>query len=146
MAVFSALGTIRGSASDARTAIVATMPTRRDVPRVPTYSTEARRRMLRQVQGVRTPFFRQLKQMMVGFGLAIAAGFATTIATRDPLLGTAVSLLLSSAVAIIAWLPFGDPRYRRAAELFYDHNCHELAEWKAKSGTPMPRDLRAVER
>jgi hypothetical protein len=102
--------------------------------------------MLRGIQGLVTPFYRQLTRMFVGFGLAIAAGFATSVATREPMLGAGVSLLLAAAVAIISWLPFADPTFRRAAELFHDHNCHERAEWKATTGTPMPRGLPAVER
>jgi hypothetical protein len=102
--------------------------------------------MLREVLGVVRPFHRQLKGMIFGFTLAITIGVGMIVATRDSSLGVGLSLVVASAVAVVSWVPFVDPRFRRAAELFYDHNCHELAEWKAKSGTPMPRGIKGVER
>jgi hypothetical protein len=47
---------------------------------------------------------------------------------------------------VITLWPYADRRFRLAAELFSDHNCHERAEWKEKTGTRMPFGLKAAER
>jgi hypothetical protein len=86
------------------------------------------------------------RRLMIGFGLAAVAGLVVGLATRQPLLAAVVAFDASLLAALIAWWPFFDPYFRAAAELFYDHDARERAEWKAKTGTPLPRGLKASER
>jgi hypothetical protein len=96
--------------------------------------------------GVAAPFSTMGKRMLVGFGAGCGAGLGIGLATHSPLLGGTVGIGLSLLAALFAWVPFADPALRAAAELLYDHDCHERAEWKAETGTSMPRGIKAIER
>jgi hypothetical protein len=50
----------------------------------------------------------------------------------------------SVIASLIVWRPFRSAEFAAAAELISDHDCHERAEWKAETGTSMPRGLRAA--
>jgi hypothetical protein len=105
-----------------------------------------RARALRLAMGVVVPFARMARRLMVGFGLAAVAGLVVGLATREPLWAAVVAFDVSLLAALIAWWPFFDPTFRGAAELFYDHDARERAEWMAETGTPLPRGLKASER
>jgi len=96
--------------------------------------------------GVVAPFAAVGRRMLRGFGIASGIGLAVGILTHAPLLGACTGLALSLGAAAAAWWPFHDAGLRAAVELYYDHDCHERAEWKADTGTPMPRGIKAVER
>ena len=86
------------------------------------------------------------RRMILGFVAATGLGLGAALATHSPYVGTGVGLAASLVAALAAWIPFIDPEFRGAAELFYDHDCHERAEWKAETGTSMPRGMKAVDR
>jgi hypothetical protein len=107
---------------------------------------KVRARVLRLATGVVGPFAKMARRLMIGFGLASLAGLVVGLATRQPLLAAVVAFDLSLLAALFAWWPFFDPTFRAAAELFYDHDARERAEWQAQTGTPLPRGFKASEK
>jgi hypothetical protein len=83
--------------------------------------------------------------MSNGFALAAVVGFGIAITTRSPIAGALAGLGLSVVAALVAWRPFLDPKMRAAAELYYDHDCHERWEWKADHGKAPPRNRAGYE-
>jgi hypothetical protein len=102
-------------------------------------------RAARLATGVVGPIATMNKRMLLGFAVAIVIGFLVGIASREPLVGAAVGFNLLLIGGLVAWWPFFDPTFRGATELFHDHDCHERADWKAKTGTTLPRGLKACE-
>lgn len=101
----------------------------------------ARDRAMALGKGVVQPIVRPVQ--MTVFGVAVA-GFATLgvgVATGEPALGAASGVGVSLLTAMIAWAPLTAPDLRAAVELFFDHDCHERAEWRSETGTDMPRSV-----
>ncbi len=103
-------------------------------------------RAVRLATGLAAPLGTMGKRMIIGFLGSAVIGFVVGTATYQPFLGTAVGLALAALVAVVAWAPFTDAGFRGAAELYFDHGCHERAEWKTETGTSMPSGIRAIER
>jgi hypothetical protein len=108
--------------------------------------SEVHARVMRLATGVLGPITMMYKRMTLGFLAAIVVGSIAGIATREPLIGLALAFNLTLVAAAIAWWPMFDPAFRSAAELLLDHSCHELAQWKAETGTSMPRGMAAATR
>lgn len=105
---------------------------------------EVQQRAVRLAQGVVGPFNSLAQKFAVGFAISMAIAAAVGTASQQPSLTAVVGIGLSIVVAVVAWAPLADARFRKGLELVYDHNCHEAAEWKAETGTSMPRGLPAV--
>lgn len=82
-------------------------------------------------------------------GWAFLAGapvaFVIGLLTGDRLLAVALGLVVMLVGFALAWLPLLDRRFRLAKEVFEDHNCHEAADWKKRTGTKMPQGLKQIE-
>lgn len=102
-------------------------------------------RSARLTRGVVAPFSRISKWSSNGFALAAVVGFGIAITTRSPIAGALTGIALSGVAAVVAWRPFLDPKMRAAAELYYDHDCHERWEWKAEHGAAPPRNRAGFE-
>jgi hypothetical protein len=102
-------------------------------------------RAARLATGVVAPFARISKWMSNGFALAAVVAFGIGITARSPIAGALTGIVLSAVAALVAWRPFRDPKMRAAAELYYDHDCHERWEWKAEHGKPPPRNRAGYE-
>jgi hypothetical protein len=102
-------------------------------------------RAVRLSTGVVAPFSATFKSLARGFGASAGLGLIVGLISREPIVGAGVGLLLSLASVLVIWRPFTGAPFMRAAELYYDHDCHERAEWRAETGTPMPRGLKAFD-
>jgi hypothetical protein len=77
---------------------------------------------------------------------AVAAAVVVGLSTDDRLLAVGIGLAILLPGLLVTLWPYANRRFRLAAELFSDHNCHERAEWKEKTGARMPFGLKAAER
>lgn len=82
----------------------------------------------------------------VSLGVLGAAGiaFVAGLVFREPLASLIVGAGLCAGVAAVASRRLLDSDLRAALELRNDHDCHERAEWKAETGTSMPRTPRTA--
>lgn len=103
-----------------------------------------RRRAERLVRDLYAPLTRS--SLVYGIALALSAGLGTAIgmALHQPgwAAVTAAAVGLSGTLAAWSWLL--DRPAREGAELVWDHNCYELAQWKAATGGRYPRSAKAA--
>ena len=84
--------------------------------------------------------------------MVFGTGVATVLAIAPHLLGWPVvqAMLLGMVAAgvalALASIPSADRDLRRAMELFWNHQFREAREWKAETGTRMPRGRAAIAR
>lgn len=112
----------------------------------PVDASTIHQRVMRLANGVGGPFAAVGQRMTLAFVAATIGTLIVAAATGDLFLMGCAGLVLWALGAVGAWLPFSDAAFRAAAELYFDHNCHEAAEWKRDTGTSMPRGRRAMER
>lgn len=108
--------------------------------------TATHQRAIRLGTGVGRPFAAIGQRMAWVFGVAAIGTVVVGAGAGSLFLAGCTAVALWTIGAVVAWLPFSDPAFRAAAELYFDHNCHEAAEWKRETGTSMPRGRRAAER
>jgi hypothetical protein len=101
-------------------------------------------RAVRLATGAFAPFSRVVVRTVAVIVVSIAAGVIAGFVAPEPVVGTLVSLTILVAAGVVVWWPLTDPAFSGASELFFDHDCHERAEWKAETGTPMPRGLKGA--
>lgn len=119
------------------------MTTRATILADPT-EAEARRTALdvgRRIVGPIWPLARDTFIAGVVAGLAAAAA---TLVSGSWVAGLATGLLGGLLALSAAWWDLRDPDLRAALELLRDHDCHERAEWRAETGTRMPRRVPAM--
>jgi hypothetical protein len=103
-------------------------------------------RAARLVAGVLAPLTRMARLTIFAFGLATVAGLLAGLWTRQPIVCAVVGLDVALLGALVAWWPCFDPWIRDAIEVVYDHDHLERAQWKAETGTSLPRGIRAARR
>jgi hypothetical protein len=100
---------------------------------------DARRRATTLARGAVLPFFRPLTGAAVATAVGGLVAAVAYVVFGEPAKPVALALLAGGLVAAVSWRPMGNRVFRAAAELVYDHNCHELEQWKSETGIGMPR-------
>jgi hypothetical protein len=104
-----------------------------------------RSRFCRLQAGLARPFAASYRGLLVALGIGAGLALVATSASRSPLTGALSGLAAASVIGVIALLPFADAGLRGALELINDHGTHERAEWRAETGTSIPRGFRRQE-
>lgn len=108
--------------------------------------TAVRLRVQRLLKPVMGPFRRSALSRNAGFIVAPLTALIVGIASHQPILGGLVGVVAVVLVTLPAWLPYAEPTYRRAAELYFDHERNDRADWLQANGAPEPRSLEEAER
>jgi len=104
-----------------------------------------RRRSDRLVASLMAPFPRVARWVPLALAVGCAIAAAATVELRSPWLGALIGGAIAAVLTAIAWARYWSADLRGAAELISDHNCHELAEWRAETGTSIPIGVAAME-
>ena len=103
-----------------------------------------RHRAERLVRDLYAPLTRS--SLVYGIALALSAGLGTAIGMvlHQPVWAavTAAAVGLSGTLAAWSWLL--DRPARQGAELVWDHNCREMAQWKAETDSRYPQSVAAA--
>jgi hypothetical protein len=92
------------------------------------------------------PLTRSMRTTLLTAVLAVVAGHALGLLTRQPVLAGLAAVVVTAIGAAFAWPWLLDPNRRAGLELLFDHNCHERWEWKQETGTNVPGNAVAARR
>lgn len=103
-----------------------------------------RRRAERLVRDLYAPLTRS--SIVYGIALMLAAGLGTAIgvALDEPIWAAVTAAAIGLTGTLAAWSWLLDRSAREGAELVWDHNCREMAQWKAETGSRYPRSVAAA--
>jgi hypothetical protein len=87
-----------------------------------------------------------VKALYIWVGVATGIGLAAHLAGLDIWLANAVALVAALVCIGLACLPFRDRTLRTANEIIANHQLREGREWRAETGTRMPRGRPAIRR